>query len=171
MGVRLTTLIQLLLIALLSGFSGCAKHTPPSLHTKDDTLVEVRLEEVDEGTTARAFGKIIRAADGVIDSKRYSASIVPGEPQKSYVVWRALTRYADPLRLEDSIMENLIMLLRNGGQVVINNIRFDYIPPEIEMLKGVRLIDASSNRLRYIVDRELARDRDFSGAYNPYNAQ
>jgi len=171
MGVRITTLIQLMLLAFLFGFSGCAQHTPPSLHTKDDTLVEVRLEEVDEGTTARAFGKLIRAADGVIDSKRYAASIVPGNPQKSYVVWRALTRYADPLRLEDSIMDNISILLRSGGQAVINSVRFDYIPPEIEMLKGVRLIDATANRLRYIVDRELARDRDFSGALDPYNPQ
>ncbi len=155
---------------MLLGLCSCAQKAP-SLHTSDDQLVEIRLEEVDESTTARAFGKVLRSANGVIDAKRYSAKIVPGDPQRSYVLWRVLTSYSEPLRLEDSIMDGINMVLDNGGRIIINGVRFNFTPPEIEMLKGVRLIDATANQLRYIVDRELARDRDFSGRLNPYNAQ
>ncbi len=167
---QLTTAIKIISIVLLLGLSGCAQKVP-SLHTSDDQLVVVRLDEVDEGTTARAFGKILRAADGVLDSKRYTASIVPGEPQKSFVLWKVLTSYADPLRLEDSIIDGINTVLRSGGQVRLNGMNFDFSPGEIEMLKGVRLVEANANQIRYIVDRELARDRDFSGRLDPYNAQ
>jgi hypothetical protein len=169
MKFELLTSIKVVLIGLVLGLSGCAQQS--SLHSSADQLVQVRLEEVDEGTTAQAFGKVLRAAEGVVDAKRYSASIVPGDPQNSYVLWRVLTSYADPLRLEDSIIDGINAVLRSGGRAVINGMDFDFTPAEIEMLKGIRLIDATANQLRYIVDRELARDRDFSGRLDPFKTQ
>lgn len=161
---KLVLLIQLLLAATFLGLTGCASKKPPP-----DSFVEVRLEEVDEGSVARAFGKVLRSGDGVINVKRLKANIIPGNPQASYAIWDVHTNYADPLRLEDSIIDGINMVLRAGGYVVINGVTFDFSPPEIEMLKGVRLIDSQkSNQLRYIVDRELARDRDFSGRLDPY---
>lgn len=168
MKAKLLLLTKIFLAFLLMGLCSCAQKSP-SLHTSDDKLVQVRLEEVDEGTTARAFGKVLRSADGVVDSKRYAAKISPGDPQNSYVLWKVLTSYADPLRLEESIIDGINMVLRSGGMIVINGSRFDFTPHEVEMLKGVRLMDATANTLRYIVDRELARDRDFSGRLDPYN--
>lgn len=156
--------LKLLVVAALLGLSSCATKTPPP-----DSFVEVRLEEVDESTVARAFGKVLRSGEGVVNVKRSKANIIPGNPQASFAAWNVHTNYADPLRLEDSIMDGVNMVLRAGGYVVINGITFDFTPPEIEMLKGVRLIDSSrSNQLRFKVDRELARDRDFSGRLDPY---
>ncbi len=169
MKLNCITLAKVSLLCLFLGLCSCAQKTP-SLHTSDDQLVEIRLEEVDDSSTARAFGKVLRSAEGVVDAKRYAAKINPGDPQKSYVLWRVLTSYSDPLRLEDSIIDGINMVLQSGGRVIINGARFDFSPAEIEMLKGVRLIDATANQLRYIVDRELARDRDFSGRLDPYNA-
>lgn len=157
--------LKLIVIAALLGLSSCASKTPPP-----DSFVEVRLEEVDESTVARAFGKVLRSGEGVISVRRSKANIIPGNPQASYAAWNVETSYADPLRLEDSIMDGINMVLRAGGYVVINGVTFDFTPHEIEMLKGVRLIDSRrSNQLRYKVDRELARDRDFSGRLDPYN--
>ncbi len=166
--LQLRNIFLLLLLAL--SLTHCA-HKPPTLHTEDDQVVEVRLEGVNQATIAQAFGKVLRAAEGVIEAKRYATDIVVGNPQKSYALWLVTTSYADPFRLDESILDGIKEVLRHGGRVVINGVNFDYSPADIEMFKGIQLLDATANDLRYIVDRELARDRDFSGRLNPYTAQ
>jgi len=126
---------------------------------------------VNQATVAQAFGKVLRAADGVIEAKRYKTEIIVGNPQKSFALWLVTTSYADPFRLDESILDGIKEVLRHGGRVVINGVKFDYSPAEIEMFKGIQLLDATAKELKYIVDRDLARDRDFSGRLNPYDAQ
>ncbi len=162
-----TVLKRMFLVVLTLSLANCA-YKPPALHTKADQLVEVRLEAINSATTAQAFGKVLRAADGVIEAKRYGSDLQPGNPQKNSAFWRVTTSYRDPFRLDESVLDGIKEVLRSGGQVVINNVRFDYSPYEIEMLKGVRLLDSTANQLRYKIDRELARDRDFSGRLDPY---
>ncbi len=163
--LRAVSLIFVLLI-----MAGCAKNPPP-LHTSKDQVIEITLTEVDSSTTAEVFGRIVRAADGVIEVKRYGQHVSPGNPQDSYTTYVATTMYKDPSRLDYSILENIRTLLSCGGYAMIRNNLFEFSPSAVESLMGVRLIDAGARQLEYKVDRELKRDREFAGEMDPYNPQ
>lgn len=168
--------IILFLLILSMLFTGCASQNgvqpsggalQQSLNQYEN-LINVRLEGATDAAVAEAFGKIVNSAPGVVAAKRYSTQIVPNEPQACFILWRATIEKTDPFRLQTNIMKMVDDVLDAGGTLVLKGVPYRYTTAEIDMLKGVRPADATSREIQFVVDRELARDREFSGRYDPY---
>jgi len=127
-------------------------------------LVDVRLEGATEGAITEVFGKVVSSVPGVVSAKRYSSRIVPDNPQACWILWRVTTRgEANTFTLQTEMMEMFSEVIAAGGYVDIYSVPYRYSPPEIGLLKGMRPMDATSRSITFIVDRELARDREMAG--------
>ncbi len=163
--------VLLFLLTLSMLFTGCASQNgaQPSggvlqqSLSRYDKLVNVRLDGATDATVAEAFGKIVNTAPGVVTAKRYSTRIVPDEPQACFILWRATIENTDPFRLQTNIMKMVDDVIDAGGTLTLKGVPYRYTAAEIDMLKGVRPADATSREIQFVVDRELARDREFSG--------
>lgn len=125
--------------------------------------VNVRLDGATDATTAEVFGKIVGSADGVVSAKRYSSTIKPGNPEASSVFWRASISGIDGFHLQTEIMEMAKEVIRYGGNLNMLGVPYRYSEDEIAMLLGLRPEDATTKEIRFVIDRELARDREMSG--------
>ena len=165
-------IILLLLISSML-FTGCASQNGVQTSggalqqslSQYENLINVRLDGANDAAVAEAFGKIVNTAPGVVSAKRYSTSIVPDEPQASFIIWRATIEATDPFRLQTNIMKMVDDVLDAGGTLTLKGVPYRYTAAEIAMLKGVRPADATSREIQFVVDRELARDREFTGTH------
>ncbi len=127
-------------------------------------LVEVRLTGATAGAVSEAFGKVVGSAPGVVAATRYASRVQPDTPQGSWETWRVTTAgEADVFRLQSEIMAMVEEVMRNGGYVDIYQVPYRYSPDEIALLKGLRPMEATSRSLYFVIDRELARDREMAG--------
>ncbi len=133
--------------------------------------VTVRLDGANQYEIATVFGKILNTVRGVAEARRYSSNIVPENPQASSVVWRVKLEGTDPFRLESNIMKMIGDVLASGGEIHMKGVAYRYTAAEVDLVKGIRPAGATSRELQFVVDRELARDREFSGRYDPYRAR
>jgi uncharacterized membrane protein YgcG len=138
---------------------------------KYENLINIRLDGATEYETAEAFGKVINTATGVVEAKRYGSRIVPDNPQASYSNWRVQIEDTDPFRLQANIIKMINDILDAGGEIVMRGVPYRYTAAEVDLLKGVRPGDTTSREIQFVVDRELARDREFSGRHDPYKAR
>ncbi len=153
-----------IIAATLSGCAGKAEQGGLATHFHQyDNLINIRLDGANDATVAEAFGKIVGSAEGVVDAKRYSSSIVPDNPQGSYINWRVSVNGIDSFNLQTSIMDMSRELIRAGGLLTMEGVPYNYSNDEIVMLLGLRPADATSRQLWFVIDRELARDRENSG--------
>ncbi len=156
-----------LLFAIVVVFSGCAGKTEQgglaeSIH-RYDNLISVRLDGANDATVTEVFGKIVSSAEGVVAAKRYGTTIVPDNPQASSVNWRVTVNGIDSFNLQTTIMDMSREVLRAGGMLTMEGVPYRYTQDEISMLLGLRPADATSRQLWFLIDRELARDREMSG--------
>jgi hypothetical protein len=136
--------------------------------TRYSSWVEVRLDGAVNYTTAEIFGKIVNSVTGVTEAKRYGSVIVPGNPQASYVQWRVHIVDTDPFRLQANILKMVADVLQNRGNLVLKGVPYRYTAAEIDLLRAIRPGMSSAAAIQFVVDRELARDREFSGRYSVY---
>jgi hypothetical protein len=136
-----------------------------------ENLIEVRLDGATEYTLSEIFGKIINTARGVAEAKRMASNIVPNTPQACYVTWRVRIEDTDPFRLQSNVMKMVHDILDAGGEVYLKGIPYRYTADEVDLLKGLRPGEATSRRVQFVVDRELARDKELQGRHDPYKAR
>jgi hypothetical protein len=138
---------------------------------KTAKYVSVRLDGATDYEIVEVFGKVLKTANGVEYAKNYSQRIVPDNPQASFVTWRATISDIDPFVLQANIIKMLNDILDNGGETVLKGVPYRYTAAEIDLLKGIRPGDATSREIQFVVDRELARDREMAGRHDPYKAR
>ena len=164
---QLCSLVCLMMSLCL--FAACA-----STGVKSDLpekWVTVRLDGANEYEIAEVFGKILVTARGVADARQNSSNIVPDNPQASRVEWRVRIEDTDPFRLQANVIKMIGDLLDSGGEVEMKGITYRYTAAEVDLIKGIRPGSSTGSELQFVVDRELARDREFSGRHDPYKAR
>jgi hypothetical protein len=132
--------------------------------------INVRLNGATEYELTEVFGKVINTVTGVLEAKRYSSSLIPDNPQACFMIWRVRIEDTDPFRLQANIMKMLDDILDAGGKIVLKGVPYRYTAAEIDLLKGVRTGEGTTREIRFVVDRERARDREFSERHDPYKA-
>ncbi len=128
-----------------------------------DNQIDVRLDGANEPAVAEAFGKIVGSAEGVVEASRYGMTIVPDNPQASFVNWRVTVNGIDSFTLQTTIMDMSRELIRAGGLLTMEGVPYNYTKDEIGLLYGLRPGDATSRKLWFLIDRDLAREREMSG--------
>ena len=124
-----------------------------------DNTIEVRLDGATEYTLSEVFAKVINTAAGVVEAKRMASSIVPNNPQASWVVWRVKIEDTDSVRLQANMLKMIHDILEAGGTIHYKGVPYRYTPEEIALLRGIRPGDSTSQKIQFIIDRNLARDK------------
>lgn len=129
---------------------------------KYENLVTVRLDGATGQEVVEAFGKVVNTVRGVVNAKLYRSEILPDNPQASSVNWRVTIQDTDTFRLQSNILKMLHDIFDSDGNIMLKGVAYRYSAAEIDLLKGMRPGSASSRDIQFVMDRELARDRDFS---------
>ena len=130
-----------------------------------ENTIEVRLDGATKYELTEVFGKVLNTARGVANAKRYGMHIQPDNPQACYSVWRTEIEDTDPFRLQANMLKMVDDILRACGDTTLNGVQYRLTSGQIDLLAGLRAGDATSRSLRFVIDRELARDQEFSGMY------
>ena len=162
--------------AVVSGSAGSGTGTPggPALVNRAkelENLIEVRLDGATEYTLSEIFGKVINTAKGVVEAKRMASQIVPNNPQASYVAWRVRIEDTDPFRLQSNVIKMIHDILDAGGEIHYKGVPYRYTADEVDLLKGIRPGEATTRKIQFVIDRELARDKELSGRHDPNKAR
>ncbi|MBC8466437.1 MAG: hypothetical protein H8D55_01245 [Deltaproteobacteria bacterium] len=136
-----------------------------------ENLINVRLDGATEYEIAEVFGKVINTVTGVTEAKRYSSSLIPDNPQACFVIWRVRIEDTEPFRLQANVMKMIDDILDAGGEITLKGVPYRYTAAEIDLLKGLRPGDSTTREIQFVLDRERARDREFSGRHDPYKAR
>ena len=136
-----------------------------------ENLINISLDGVTEYETAEVFGKVINTVRGVVATKRLRSKIVPDNPQQSRIIWQVTIKGTDSFRLESNVIKMINDVLDAGGEIRMKGVSYRYTAAEMDLLKGIRSGDSSSQEIHFVVDRELARDREFSDRHDPYKAR
>jgi len=136
-----------------------------------ENLINVRLSGATEYELTEIFGKVINTVTGVVKAKRYSSSIIPDNLQACFVTWRVSIEDTDPFRLQANVMKMIDDILDAGGEIRLKGVPYRYTSAEVDHLKGIRPGDSTSREIQFVVDRERARDREFSERHDPYKAR
>jgi hypothetical protein len=59
-------------------------------------------------------------------------------------------------------------ILDAGGEIYLKGVPYRYTAAEVDLLKGLRPGEATSRRIQFVIDRELAREREYQGRHDPY---
>jgi len=138
---------------------------------KRENVIHVRLDGATQYELTEVFGKVINTVTGVVEAKRYSSSLIPDNPQACFMIWRVRIEDTDPFRLQANVMKMLDDISDAGGEIRLKGVPYRYTPAEIDLLKGIRPGDSTTREVQFVVDRERARDREFSGRHDPYKAR
>ena len=136
-----------------------------------ENIIEVRLDGATEYTLTEIFGKVINTARGVVEAKRMSSQIVPDNPQASHVTWRLRIEDTDPFRLQANVMKMIHDILDAGGEIYLKGVPYRYTAAEVDLLKGLRPGEATTRKIQFVIDRDLARDKELQDRHDPYKAR
>jgi hypothetical protein len=126
------------------------------------SMVNLRLDGATDYELSEVFGKVVNTVTGVVEAKRLSSRVVPDNSQTSYVKWRVQVEDTDPFRLEANIIKMINDVLEAKGELVLKGVPYRYTHDEVELLKGFRPGDTTIREVQFVIDRELARDREMS---------
>ncbi len=138
---------------------------------KTEGRIDVRLDGAVTQEMVEVFGKVINSVRGVAEAKMYRTKIVPDSPQESVVTWRVTIENTEPFRLQSNTIKMINDIVDSGGTIVLKGISYRYTPPEVDLLKGIRAGDTSSRAVHFVIDREKARDKEFSARNDPYEKE
>lgn len=133
---------------------------------KQEKYVNVRLDRANEYELVEIFGKVLNTVRGVVSSKRYTQKIIPNNPQACTTEWEVEISGTDPFRLQANMMKMIDDILKAKGNVRINGVPYRYTKSERRMLAGIMPAEATSRSLQFVIDRERARDAEFSKKYD-----
>lgn len=145
-------LFLVIFLTLLLGLSGCAKKT-----------IDVRLDGATDAVTGEIFGKIVKSADGVVSAKRKSFTINPENSDASKVLWQVTVDGVDSFHLQTEIMSMAKEVIRYGGNLNLLGVPYRYSEDEISLLLGLKPHGGTAKQVKFVIDRTLMRDREFSG--------
>jgi len=159
-------------VSSISGSSQSGEGVLAKNISKQAKYINLRLDQANEYELVEAFGKVVNTVRGVEDTRRYNQRIVPDNPQACVTEWEVEIdpNETDPFRLQANIMKMVNDILDAGGTIRINNVPYRYTPSEMKLMMGLRPGEATSRSIQFVVDRERARDREFSGRHDPENA-
>ena len=129
-------------------------------------LINVRLVEATRYELVEAFGKVINTARGVVEATPYGMVIQRENPQASYANWRVRIESTELFPFQSNVMTMLGRIHESGGQIVVNGVPYRYTPAEVDLLKAIRPGSSSSRSIVFVVDRDRARDIEFSSGYD-----
>ena len=129
---------------------------------KYEKNLNVRLVGATDYEVAEVFGKVLNTVTGVVEAKRFGSSIIPNNPQASYVSWRAKIEDTEPFRLEANIMKMIKDVIAAGGTIDLKGVPYRYTPDEIVFLKGVRPGKSNAQQLQFVVDRGRVVGRELA---------
>ncbi|HCY87737.1 MAG TPA: hypothetical protein DHV36_21560 [Desulfobacteraceae bacterium] len=137
-----------------------------------EKFLNIRLSKATEYELVEAFGKVLITVRGVRDTKQYSLRIVPDNPQACLADWKVEidTRETDPFRLQANIIKMVNDILDAGGTIRLKGIPYRYTPSEMRLMMGLMPGEATTRSIRFMVDRERARQRELAGRHDPRNA-
>lgn len=137
-----------------------------------ERFLNIRLSKATEYELVEAFGKVLITVRGVRDSKQYSLRIVPDNPQACLAEWEVEidTHETDPFRLQANIMKMVNDILDAGGTIRLKGVPYRYTPGEMRLMMGLMPGEATTRSVRFMVDRERARQRELAGRHDPRNA-
>ena len=138
---------------------------------RHQNVIHVRLDGATEYELTEVFGKVINTVTGVVEAKRYSSSLIPDNPQACFMIWRVMIEDTDPFRLQANVMKMLDDISDAGGDLRLKGVPYRYTAAEIDLLKGIRPGEGSTREIQFVVDRERARDREFSDRHDAYKAR
>ncbi len=161
-------IVQLLFIAtLLTAFlTGCGAKNGTiggaGLIPGTGNLIDVRLEGANDSNLTEIFGKVVSSAPTVVSAKRYATNIVADNPQACWLIWRAEIGEGDAFQLQSDMIDMFGEIYRVGGNLELYGVPYRYSQAEVDFVKGIRVVDATSRSLRFMVDHELARDKEMA---------
>ncbi len=126
------------------------------------SMINLRLDGATNYELSEVFGKVVNTVTGVVEAQRLSSRIVSDNPQASYVKWRVEIEDTDPFRLEANIIKMINDVLEARGELVLKGVPYRYTHDEVELLKGFRPGDTTTREVQFVIDRQLARDREMS---------
>ncbi|MCG8685651.1 MAG: hypothetical protein MI892_12300 [Desulfobacterales bacterium] len=134
---------------------------------KQASHIKISLDGANEYELIEVFGKILRTVPGVVNANLVIQRIIPDNPQECVAEWAVEldTSKSDTFRLQTSIMKMINDILESGGSVTLKGVPYRYTPSEIRMMMGLRPSTANSRVIRFIIDRDRARDREFSSIH------
>jgi hypothetical protein len=138
---------------------------------KRENVINVRLDGATVYELTEVFGKVMNTVTGVVEAKRYSSSLIPDNPQACFMIWRVRIEDTDPFRLQANVMKMLDDISDAGGEIRLKGVPYRYTAAEIDLLKGIRPGDSTTREIQFVVDRERARDREFTGRHDAYKAR
>ncbi|MCP4720724.1 MAG: hypothetical protein GY860_14825 [Desulfobacteraceae bacterium] len=131
--------------------------------------ISISLHQANEYELVEVFGKVLISVKGVLEANQLSMRIVPDNPQASSVEWMVEIDpdITDSFRLQTNIMKIINDVIDTGGTVQIKGVDYRYTQTEMRFMKGLRPGKASSRSIIFLIDRERARERDFSFRFEP----
>ena len=130
------------------------------------SLINVRLAEATRYELVEVFGKVINTARGVVEAKPYGMVIKRENPKASYANWRVGVENTELFRFQANVMTMLKEIYQSGGRIVVKGVPYRYTPAEVDLLKAIRPGSSTSGSIVFVVDRDRARDIEFSSGYD-----
>ncbi|OQY11946.1 MAG: hypothetical protein B6I31_03975, partial [Desulfobacteraceae bacterium 4572_19] len=121
----------------------------------------VSLRGATENTITEIFGKVLNSARGVVDVAQKSSKLVPDNPQRCLSIWTVNVKNTDIFRLQTNINKMINDVIAADGNIILKGISYRYSRYEVELLNGIRPGSTTSKSIEFIIDPELARDREF----------
>lgn len=127
-----------------------------------ENLLTVRLEGANAYELVEIFGKVLVTARGVSEAKNYRMRIETDNPQASLAVWRVRIEGTDPFRLMANVQKMIKDVIAADGKLTLKGVPYRYSADEVRLLKGIRTGEATTREVVFVVDRALARERNYS---------
>ncbi len=131
-----------------------------------ERFINVRLDRANKYELVEIFGKVLNSVRGVVDTKRYTQRIIPDNPQACSTEWEVEISNTDPFRLQANMMKMIDDILKAKGDIRINGVPYRYTPDERRLMMGIMPAEATSRSIQFVIDRERARDVEFSKKYD-----
>lgn len=130
--------------------------------------INLRLDQANEYELVEVFGKVVNTVRGVTQARQYSSRIIRDNPQACFTEWEVEidTNQTESFRLQANIMKMINDIIKAGGTITIKGVPYRYTPAEVHLLKGFYPGETTSRSIQFIVDREKARDSEFTGKHS-----
>ncbi len=167
--------ILLLIVTLLSiplGLNASLSHASPTNDNPvnsgilkhqlaaQEGMLNLKLLGVTSYELTEIFHNIVKATPGVIKARRYHLNLNPDNPQACAVEWEITFTGTTPFALESEIYKQLKEIAHNDSAVhIVNGSNITLTVTELESLKAIKPLQATSQTLRFVQTRTFARNQ------------
>ena len=163
--------------------SGLCLASPADQDPANGSLLEQRLIAQKETLTLKLLGvtsyelteifhNIIRETPGVIEARRYHLNLDPDYPRACAVEWQITFTGTTPFALESEIYNQLKELVKDESAIhVVNGSDITLTTTELEILKAIKPLQATSQTLRFIQTQTFAQYQGHQWPQQPRHHQ